>query len=138
MGYCSQLADCHSIPWFYKPTIPQYPPSHLQDYSTCNSARLIFCPTLSFHALIQVNGAWKMVSVVVLGFERTTFQSWVFCLIFSLINLLFVDVSKDVIKDGVLTRLLLLTLIQVNGDWKMVSSVGIRTHLTTRPRRLAP
>ena len=28
--------------WFYKPTIPQSPPSHLQDYSTCNNARLEF------------------------------------------------------------------------------------------------
>jgi WD40 repeat protein len=27
---------------FYKPTIPQSPPSHLQDYSTCNNARLEF------------------------------------------------------------------------------------------------
>ena len=25
---------------FYNPTIPQYPPSHLYDYSSCNSARL--------------------------------------------------------------------------------------------------
>ena len=27
---------------FYKPTIPQSPPSHLQDYSICNNARLEF------------------------------------------------------------------------------------------------
>ncbi len=27
---------------FYKLTIPQSPPSHLQDYSTCNNARLEF------------------------------------------------------------------------------------------------
>ncbi len=27
---------------FYKPTIPQRPPSHLRDYSICNNARLIF------------------------------------------------------------------------------------------------
>ena len=27
---------------FYKPTIPQSPPSHLWDYSTCNNARLEF------------------------------------------------------------------------------------------------
>ena len=27
---------------FYEPTVPQYPPSHLQDYNTCNSAMLSF------------------------------------------------------------------------------------------------
>jgi len=27
---------------FYKPTIPQSPPSHSRDYSTCNNARLEF------------------------------------------------------------------------------------------------
>ncbi len=35
---------------FYKPTIPQSPPSHLRDHSTCNNARLefstIFCSKL--------------------------------------------------------------------------------------------
>jgi hypothetical protein len=30
---------------FYKPKIPQSPPSHLPDYSTCNNARLK-CPTI--------------------------------------------------------------------------------------------
>jgi hypothetical protein len=29
---------------FYKPTIPQSPLYHLQDYSTCNNARLEFFP----------------------------------------------------------------------------------------------
>ena len=43
---------------FYKPTIPQYSPTHLKDYSTCNSARfrvsnIFLYPLL----LIQMNGA---------------------------------------------------------------------------------
>ena len=37
----SQLIINHGAE-FYKPTVPQYPPSHLQMYSTCNSARLEF------------------------------------------------------------------------------------------------
>ena len=51
---------------FYKPTIPQSPPSHLRDYSTCNNARLEFFgfPQFLIQALIQVNGALKMVSTV--------------------------------------------------------------------------
>ncbi len=47
---------------FYKPTIPQSPPSHLQDYSTCNNARLEFS-TILFQALVQMNSAWKIVSI---------------------------------------------------------------------------
>jgi hypothetical protein len=42
---------------FYKPTIPQSPPSHLRDYSTCNNARLEFSTQFLFQALIQMNGA---------------------------------------------------------------------------------
>jgi hypothetical protein len=44
---------------FYKPTIPQSPPSHLRDYSTCNNARLEFLvfPQVLFQPLIQMNGA---------------------------------------------------------------------------------
>jgi hypothetical protein len=42
----SQLKSLQFIQYhvagFYKPTIPQTPPSHLQDYSTCNNARLEF------------------------------------------------------------------------------------------------
>ena len=45
----------------YKPTIPQYPPSHLQDYRTYNNAKLEF-PTVFIHALIQINGARKIIS----------------------------------------------------------------------------
>jgi hypothetical protein len=46
-GFWSQSADkltIHSLPcsWILKPTIPQSPPSHLQDYSICNNARLEF------------------------------------------------------------------------------------------------
>jgi hypothetical protein len=36
-----QFIHCH-VAGFYKPTIPQSPPSHLQDYSICNNARLEF------------------------------------------------------------------------------------------------
>jgi hypothetical protein len=32
----------YHVAGFYKPTIPQSPPSLLQDYSTCNNARLVF------------------------------------------------------------------------------------------------
>ncbi len=32
----------YHVAGFYKPTIPQSPPSLLQDYSTCNNARLEF------------------------------------------------------------------------------------------------
>jgi hypothetical protein len=36
-----QFIHCH-VAGFFKPTIPQSPPSHLQDYSKCNNARLEF------------------------------------------------------------------------------------------------
>jgi len=62
----SQLADqltIHSIPcsWiFYKQTIPQSPPSHLRDYSTCNNARLefpqIFVPSFDPNEWCLKNG----------------------------------------------------------------------------------
>jgi hypothetical protein len=42
--------------WFLKANCPQTPPSHLQDYSTCNSARLLF-PQLAIMLLIHINGA---------------------------------------------------------------------------------
>ncbi len=32
----------YQVAGFYKPTIPQSPPSHLRDYSTCCNARLEF------------------------------------------------------------------------------------------------
>ncbi len=32
----------YNVAGFYNPTIPQSPPSHLRDYSTCNNARLEF------------------------------------------------------------------------------------------------
>jgi hypothetical protein len=42
----SQLTSLQFIQYhvagFYKPTVPQSPPSHLWDYSTCNNARLDF------------------------------------------------------------------------------------------------
>jgi hypothetical protein len=53
----------YHVAGFYKPTIPQSPPSHLRDYSTYNNARLEFS-TIFFQALIQMNGAWKMVSIL--------------------------------------------------------------------------
>jgi hypothetical protein len=51
-----QFIHCH-VAGFYKLTIPQSPPSHLQDYSICNNARLEFFPQILFQALIQLNGA---------------------------------------------------------------------------------
>ena len=42
---------------FYKLTIPQSPPSHLRDYSTCNNARLEFFHNFCSRLLIQMNGA---------------------------------------------------------------------------------
>ncbi len=66
VGLWSQSADkhtIHSIPWswiFYKPTIPQSPPSHLRDYSTCNNARLefttIFVPSFDPNVWCLKNG----------------------------------------------------------------------------------
>ncbi len=53
----------YHVAGFYKPTITQSPPSHLRDYSTCNNARLEFS-TFLFQALIQINGALTMVSIV--------------------------------------------------------------------------
>jgi hypothetical protein len=45
---------------FYKPTIPQSPPSHLRDYSTCNNARLefstIFVPSFDPNEWCLKNG----------------------------------------------------------------------------------
>jgi hypothetical protein len=45
---------------FYKPTIPQSPPSHLQDYSTCNIVRLefsiIFVPSFDIDKRCLKNG----------------------------------------------------------------------------------
>jgi hypothetical protein len=32
----------YHVAGFYNPTIPQSPPSHLQDYSKCNNARIEF------------------------------------------------------------------------------------------------
>ena len=54
----------YHVAGFYKPAIPQSPPSHLQDYSICNNARLEFFPNFCSQALIQKNGAWKMVFIV--------------------------------------------------------------------------
>jgi hypothetical protein len=36
-----QFIHCH-VAGFYKPTIPQSSPSHLQEFSICNNARLEF------------------------------------------------------------------------------------------------
>ena len=50
----------YHVAGFYKPTIPQSPPSHLQDYSTCNSARLkfstIFVPSFDPNEWCLKNG----------------------------------------------------------------------------------
>ncbi len=54
----------YHVAGFYKLTIPQSLPSHLRYYSTCNTARLEFFLQFLFQALIQMNGARKMVSIV--------------------------------------------------------------------------
>ncbi len=50
----------YHIAGFYKPTIPQSPPSHLRDYSTCNNARLefstIFVPSFDPNEWCLKNG----------------------------------------------------------------------------------
>jgi hypothetical protein len=50
----------YHVPGFYKPTIPQSPPSHLRDYSTCNNARLefstIFVPSFDPNEWFLKNG----------------------------------------------------------------------------------
>ena len=53
----------YHVTGFYKPTIPQSPPSHFQDYSICNNLRLEFSPQVLFQAFIQMIGAWKMASI---------------------------------------------------------------------------
>ena len=60
----SQLTSLQFIQYhvagFYKPTIPQSPPSHLQDYSICNNARLkfstIFVPSFDPNEWCLKNG----------------------------------------------------------------------------------
>ncbi len=50
----------YHVAGFYKLTIPQSPPSHLQDYSTCNNARLefstIFVPSFDPNEWCLKNG----------------------------------------------------------------------------------
>jgi hypothetical protein len=50
----------YHVTGFYKPTIPQSPPSHLQDYSTCNNPRLefstIFVPSFDPNEWCLKNG----------------------------------------------------------------------------------
>jgi len=50
----------YHVAGFYKPTIPQSPPSHLRDYSTCNNARLefstIFVPSFDPNEWCLKNG----------------------------------------------------------------------------------
>jgi hypothetical protein len=61
----SQLASCfcycysycfilYHVAGFYKPTIPQSLPSHFQDYSICNNARLEFS-TNPYHRMFTVS-----------------------------------------------------------------------------------
>jgi hypothetical protein len=56
---CLQFIQYH-VAGFTKPTIPQSPPSHLQDYSTCNNARLefstIFVPSFEPNEWCLKNG----------------------------------------------------------------------------------
>jgi hypothetical protein len=50
----------YHVAGLYKPTIPQSPPSHFQDYSTCNNARLefstIFVPSFDPNEWCLKNG----------------------------------------------------------------------------------
>jgi len=50
----------YHVAGFYKPTIPQSPPSQLRDYSTCNNARLefstIFVPSFDPNEWYLKNG----------------------------------------------------------------------------------
>ncbi len=50
----------YHVAGFYKPTMPQSPPSHLRDYSTCNNARLelstIFVPCFDPNEWCLKNG----------------------------------------------------------------------------------
>jgi hypothetical protein len=50
----------YHVAGFYKPTIPQSPPSHLRDYSTCNNARsefsTIFVPSFDPNEWCQNKG----------------------------------------------------------------------------------
>jgi hypothetical protein len=50
----------YHVAGFYKPTIPQSPPSHLRDYSTINNARLefstIFVPSFDPNEWCLKNG----------------------------------------------------------------------------------
>ncbi len=46
----------YHVAGFYKPTIPQSPPSHMLDYSTCNNARLEFSKI--FVPSIDPNECW--------------------------------------------------------------------------------
>jgi len=68
----------YHIAGFYKPTVPQSPPSHLQDYSICNNARLEFStnfvPSFDPNEWCLKNGLHSG------GFEPKTSWSWVFCL----------------------------------------------------------
>ncbi len=60
----SQLTSLQFIQYhaagFYKPTIPQSPPSYLRDYSTCNNAKLkfstIFVPSFDPNEWCLKNG----------------------------------------------------------------------------------
>ena len=46
-------------------------------YSTCNSAMVIFCPTISLSVLIQINWTYLMVSVIAAaGLEPTSSWTW--------------------------------------------------------------
>ncbi len=49
--WTSLLIILCSVAGFYKLTIPQSPPSHLQDYIICNNARLEFSTILCSHWL---------------------------------------------------------------------------------------
>jgi hypothetical protein len=65
-----QFIHCH-VAGFYKPTIPQSSPSHLQEFSICNNARLEFSTNFvpSFDPIKWCLEKWSPQW----GFEVTTF-----------------------------------------------------------------
>ena len=76
-----QFILCH-VAGFYKPTIPQSPPSHLRDYSTCNNARLefstIFIPSFDPNERCLING---LLSGGLNPWPKKKFISWCLCLL---------------------------------------------------------
>ena len=81
-------------------TVPQYPPSQLQDYSICNSNRLEF-PTFLIHALIRMYGTHKKLSPQQV-FEPTTISTKVSDLI--ILEKHIYSLNLDFLTEPILVR----------------------------------